>query len=98
MLFGRPGTVTRARVLPIPALSPPARVSVLSTLLLVLATTILAGLLLVQMRAALETRAHNNLASNLRLLQQSLVDEGGAATFSVQGERLYVGTHAIDPA
>lgn len=67
-------------------------------MLLVLATTILAGLLLVQMRVVLELRANNNLASNLRLLQQSLADEGGSATFSVQGERLYVGTHAIDSA
>lgn len=74
------------------------RVSLLSTVLLVLATTILAGLLLVQMRVVLELRANNNLASNLRLLQQSLADEGGSATFSVQGERLYVGTHAIDSA
>ncbi|URD39900.1 cache domain-containing protein [Methylobacterium tardum] len=50
------------------------------------------------MRAALETRAQNSLASNLRLLQQGLADVGGSATFSVQGDRLYVGTHAIDAA
>ncbi|URD39530.1 methyl-accepting chemotaxis protein [Methylobacterium tardum] len=98
MLFDRPGTATRTQALRIPALSLPARVSLLSTVLLVLATTILASLLLVQMRTELETRANTNLASNLRLLQQSLADEGGSAAFSVQGERLYVGKHAIDAA
>ncbi len=96
MLLNCSGTPTRT--LRIPALSLPARVSLLSTVLLVFATTILAGLLLVQMRAVLEFRANNNLASNLRVLQQSLVDEGGSATFSVEGERLYVGTHAVDAA
>jgi methyl-accepting chemotaxis protein len=98
MLIGRSGTPTRARASRIPALSLPARVSLLSTVLLVLATTILVGLLLVQMRVVLETRANNNLASNLRLLQQNLADEGGAATFSVKSERLYIGAHAIDAA
>ena len=96
MLLDRSGTPTRT--LRIPALSLPARVSLLSTVLLVLATTILAGLLLVQMRAVLETRANNSLVSNLRLLQQSLADEGGSTTFSVRGDRLYVGTHAVDAA
>ncbi|WP_449410646.1 methyl-accepting chemotaxis protein [Methylobacterium komagatae] len=98
MLFDRTGSAARRHALRLPALSLPARIGLLGSVLLIIATTILATLLLVQMRAALETRVRNNLASNLRLLQQSLADEGGSATFSVQGERLFVGTHAIDAA
>ena len=87
-----------ARIPRLPALSLPARVSLLSTVLLVLATTILGWLLLAQMRTELQVRATIALDSNLRLLKQALADEGGGAAFSVRDGHLYVGSHEIDAA
>jgi len=74
------------------------KISLLGTFLLILATASLASLLVAQMRGELLTRAEASLENNLRLLQQLLLDEGTAGPFSVRGDRLYVGSHAIDTA
>ena len=85
-----------ARRLPLPVLSFPARVSLTGTVLLILAAASVAGLILLDLRGEMSRRAADALDSNLRLLQRSLADQGGATAFSLVKGRLQVGSHVID--
>ncbi|RYF44830.1 MAG: methyl-accepting chemotaxis protein, partial [Cytophagaceae bacterium] len=90
-----------ARPLRFPVLSFPARVSLTGTVLLILAVAGVAGLILLDLRSEMSQRAEKALDRNLRLLQQSLVDQGGSGSFALVNGRLQVGSHVItadDPA
>ena len=90
-----------ARQLHFPVLTFPARVSLTGTILLILAVAGVAGLILLDLRSEMSRRAEKALDRNLRLLQRSLVDEGGSAGFSLVNGRMQIGSHAIsadDPA
>lgn len=90
-----------ARLRSLSALSLPIRVSLIGTLLLALACAGTVGLILRDVDAEMARRAATALESNLRLLRQTLADEGGGEGFAVVDGRLRVGSHIIsgdDPA
>ena len=78
------------------------RVGILVTVLIALSIASISGLMLTEMRGELRDRAQLALDSNLRLLRQTLIDEGGAgAAFAITAGQLVIGRHAIaadDPA
>ncbi|MGU3339554.1 methyl-accepting chemotaxis protein [Methylobacterium mesophilicum] len=72
------------------------------TVLIALSIASISGLMLTEMRDELRDRAQLALDSNLRLLRQTLIDEGGAgAAFAITAGQLAIGQHVItaaDPA
>lgn len=90
-----------ARSLRLPSLSLPVRVSLTGTVLLILAAAGIVSLIALDLRSEMSRRGAEALDSNLRLLQRTLTDEGGAAAFSLVNGRLRIGSHPIeasDPA
>ncbi|NEU14619.1 HAMP domain-containing protein [Methylobacterium sp. BTF04] len=86
------------RRMQLPILSFPARVSLTSTVLLILAALSVAGLILFDLRSEMSRRAADALDSNLRLLQRSLTDQGGSTGFALVNGHLQVGSHVIGAA
>lgn len=75
-----------------------ARVSLIGTVLIVLACAGALGLTLLDMRAEMLRRGGAALDRNMKLLRTTLADEGGGTGFKVEGGRLYAGSHVIDEA
>ncbi|MCJ2087505.1 methyl-accepting chemotaxis protein [Methylobacterium sp. E-005] len=84
-----------------PSFSLPVRLSLVGTTLLSLASICTVGLILRDVETDMTQHASAVLESNMRLLRQNLVDEGGSEHFSLVNGQLQVGSHRIsqnDPA
>ncbi|MGE8130915.1 methyl-accepting chemotaxis protein [Methylobacterium sp. NPDC080182] len=84
-----------------PSVSLPVRLSLVGAGLLSLASICTVGLILREVEADMTQHASTVLESNMRLLRQTLVDEGGSERFSLVDGHLQIGSHRIsqdDPA
>ena len=84
-----------------PSFSLPVRLSLVGTALLSFASICTVGLILRDVETDMTQHASAVLESNMRLLRQSLVDEGSSERFSLVDGQLQVGSHRInqnDPA
>ncbi|WP_246695018.1 methyl-accepting chemotaxis protein [Methylobacterium sp. WL6] len=80
-----------------PSLSLPMRLSVVGTVMVGIASFTTIGVILHEVEADMTQRASAVLESNMRLLRQSLADEGGSQRFSLIDGHLQVGSHFIGP-
>lgn len=84
-----------------PSFSLPVRLSLVGTGLLSFVSICTVGLILRDVEADMTQHASAVLESNMRLLRQTLADEGGSDGFSLVDGQLQVGSHRIsqnDPA
>ncbi len=87
-----------ARLLSLPAISLAVRSSAIGTVVLVTAIAGLAGIMVRDVDEEMRHQAAAALDGNLRLLKQTLVDEGGSSTFAVRDGTLTIGSHVVGAA
>ncbi|MCJ2006628.1 methyl-accepting chemotaxis protein [Methylobacterium sp. J-092] len=80
-----------------PSLSLPMRLSVVGTVMVGIASFTTIGVILHEVEADMTQHASAVLESNMRLLRQSLADEGGSQRFGLIDGHLQVGSHPIGP-
>ena len=82
----------------LPAISLAVRSGAIGTLVLVSAVAVLAGITMQDVEAEMRHQAASALDGGLRLLKQTLVDEGGSTVFAVRDGALTVGSHVVGAA
>ncbi len=82
----------------IPAMSLAMRSSLIGIVILLLAIGGVVASIMREVEAETLRHATDALGGNLRLLRQTLADEGGAPHFALRDGRLAIGSHVVGPA